>query len=96
VFGWIRRKRISSLSAAGRVVTAAALRDGTAPRPQRLIRINLGYGWEIWAHYGDTINYRKADLSIDDAQLVLGDGVNPSALANALGVPLTPASVKFR
>jgi hypothetical protein len=95
VFGWIRKRRTNRLSAAGRLVTAAALRDGTAPRPQRLIRINLGYGWEIWAHYGQTVNYREADLSVDEAQLVLCDGDDPAALAIALDVPLQAASVKF-
>ncbi|MEA2903309.1 MAG: hypothetical protein QOI12_696 [Alphaproteobacteria bacterium] len=95
MFGWFRKRRIDRFSQAGRVVTAAALRDGTAPRPARLVRVNLGYGDEVWAHYGEAVHYRKADRSIDEAQLVLGDGDDPAALAKALGVPLERTAVRF-
>jgi hypothetical protein len=95
MFGWFRNRRIDRLREAGRVVTATALRHGSAPRPARLIFTNLGYGRELWAHFGKVVRFRKADRSIEDAQLVLYDNDDPAALAKALGVPLERTDVRF-
>jgi hypothetical protein len=94
VFKWLKRRRINELAAAGAVVTASALERGEAPRPTRLVRTQLGYGYEIWADYGEVTRFRQTPRMIENGKLVT-DVDDAAALASTLRVPLVVAGVRF-
>jgi hypothetical protein len=87
---------IDGLKTSGRTVRAAALRDGSAPPPLRIVVAETGYGPEPWAVDGPELVFDKKDGTPRQARLILCDGDDPAALATALGVPFGQMSVRFR
>ena len=94
IFRWMRRQREEQLQHEGQTVEVRFLTDGAASRPDRLVLVNLGYGPELWAHYGQKTRFLKQGRILVDGKLVLDPGA-PEALAARLRLPLERRVVRF-
>jgi hypothetical protein len=88
------KRRLAMLEEAGLTISPSQLRAATR-RPVRLIRIDLGYGREVWAQFSPELRPLRATRTIEDGKVVLLDGDDPAQLAQQLGVPFDHVSVRF-
>ena len=82
------------MEAERKTISVDALR-ACAKRPVRLVRINLGFGPEVWAQFDEQFRANKKDRTVVNGLLVDLAGEEAQVIAAELGVPFDHLSIRF-